>query len=941
MTLPTTLPPARSPAPQGASADAPTPDVRQEESAVHASLLLEVAANVDAIVWSSGLDGRFIYLNSAVERLTGFPPRAFLDDPGAWWDRVHPEDLEHVRKRFASAFGNNTFTERYRFLTSGGEYRHFKVIGRLQRAADGTPLRVVGVTVDVTAHDRRNGDLRSALDEARAYRNLFANANALSAMMDFKGYLTLVSPAWRSAMGYDPRNLVGRPLLAIAHPDDVARAREVFEGLVRDGAEVSSLELRFRCYDGSYRWLLWNLAADADAQRLYGVAQDVSERKLAELVIEETTAALQDRERMLSQTQRLAQLGGWQWDVVNDVVTWSEECSRIVGLEPGTPLPPFDGLGALFTPDSWAQLRRCVATALEFGTSYELELEVVRADGSHRWTIARGEADVGGDGRVTRLRGTWQDITDRKNAELALRASEQRLRDMTAEIPDVIYQFRMRPDGAIEFPFMSEGLRRLFEIDPEEVYADPAVIWRLIEPSMLDVFQASIRHSAETMRPWVHNFDVVLRSGERRRVHGASRPQREADGGILWSGLLRDVTEQRAQEEELVRTREAALAASREKSFFLANMSHEIRTPMNGILGMTELALDTPLSEEQREYLEAVRQSGDSLLSILNDILDLSKIEARHVTIEHVPFLLRRVVDEAVGLLLPRAHARGLAVSVDVDPGLPQRVAGDPLRLGQVLRNFVSNAVKFTETGSISVRVTAGDDAGLVRFAITDTGIGIAPDDQARIFEPFAQSDSATTRRYGGTGLGLSIARQLAGLMGGRVAVESTPGAGSTFHFAIPLPAASDDVTTVSSIASLAGAPEARPAAPLGLRVLVVEDNVINARVVARMLQKLGCEVEGADTGLAALDAAARGSFDVVLMDIQMPDLDGYETTRRIRLREQETGSHVQIVALTANAMKGDEQRCLDAGMDGYLAKPIAIEGLKAELQRVSRASGA
>ncbi len=914
------------------------PRLDPDESGLRASLLEEVAQSVDAVVWSANLDGSIIYLNApAVDRLTGFPAQTFMDDLQAWWNRVHPEDRDRVLAASADTVSTGRFEEVYRFQRRDGEYRMLKSSGRIHRGPDGAPVRVVGVTVDVTAQWRRDADLRSALEEARAYRHLFANANALAAMTDLHGTLTLLSPAWRATMGYEPRSLVGRPLQAILHPSDVPAAQEAFRALTTRGDDVAGMEWRVRCYDGSYRWLLWNLTADEKAGRIYGVAQDITERKIADLVVRDTTAALEEREAMLRETQRIAHLGGWHWDVGGDRATCSEEVYRMLGLDPATPPLTFDGHEASFTPESWHRLKIAVQDALSLGAPYVVELEVVRPDGSHRWAVSSGEAEKDADGRVVAMHGTLQDITDRKLAELALRASEERLLDMTAQVPGAIYQFRLRPDGTIEFPFMSAGLRRMFHIGPDEVYSDPSSIWSFIDPQQLEGVRTSIAQSAETMRAWVYDFDICLPSGERRRVHGTSRPRKEADGCILWSGLLTDVTEQRKQEQDLIQAREAALAASREKSIFLANMSHEIRTPMNGILGMTELALSTPLTDEQREYLEAVRQSGEALLGMLNDILDLSKIEARRVAIEHVPFRLRHMVDEAVGLLLPRAHQKGLPVSVDVDPAVPERVMGDPLRLGQILRNFFANAVKFTHVGSISVHV-GHDREGQLRFTVADTGVGIAPADQARIFDPFAQSDSSTTRRYGGTGLGLSIARQLAGLMGGRVWVESTLGRGSAFHVALPLPTAPAEATTVSTMTRLtdASAPDSFEA--LGLRVLVVEDNVINARVVSRMLQRLGCQLEGADSGSAALAAIARGGFDVVLMDVMMPGMDGFEATRLIRQQEHEGGARMPVVALTASAMKGDEQRCLDAGMDGYLSKPITMERLKAELVRVTRA---
>ncbi len=427
------------------------------------------------------------------------------------------------------------------------------------------------------------------------------------------------------------------------------------------------------------------------------------------------------------------------------------------------------------------------------------------------------------------------------------------------------------------------------------------------------------------------------------------------DGAVLGLvGVARDVTERVAGERALRLAREDALVATRAKSEFLANMSHEIRTPMNGVIGLAQLLEATRLDDEQREYVQLILQSGRSLLGLINDILDISKVEAGRLTLERVPFRLRELVDECVRGVAPGAGEKGLTVAATIDSSVPDVVVGDPLRLRQVLLNLVGNGIKFTESGGVTVIATVaqGDDEARLMFAVEDTGPGIAPEQQARIFEAFAQGDSSTTRRFGGTGLGLSISARLVALMGGQIEVESQPGRGSTFFVWIPievgatappvgLPALSppgprgdaDAVAPASTApaatartttgqAPPAGAPgrAARPGA--GPRVLLADDNAINRRLAVRLLERRGYTVVPVADGRAAVDAAASGRFDVILMDVHMPGLDGLDATRLIREAEG-PARHTPIIALTALAMAGDREACLAAGMDDYVSKPI------------------
>ncbi len=651
----------------------------------------------------------------------------------------------------------------------------------------------------------------------------------------------------------------------------------------------------------------------------------------------------------LEKAQAIANLGSWDWEMGNDFVHLSYQAYKIYGVEPEEFKPDFNFLLERTCPEDRSIVERAIQSAVENPSSiFDVVHRITRPDGTQRFVHELGEVTRDEEGRPIVITAIIRDVTDSRAIEDELRLHRDNLAKLVEERT---LRVKAIVETAVDAILTIDQMGIVETVNPafEKIFGWPAdeIIGRnvsLLIPAgpLKDDHDSFLKRFIQTRESRIIG---VGREVTAMRWDGTVFPaflsvghSEFADGKHLFVGFLSDITKQKQNESELLLAKEAAEAGVKMKSSFIANMSHEIRTPMNAIIGFAEVLLrNATLSNETAKQVGIILSSARSLLNIINDILDVSKLESGKFSLEAVGFHLPNALTETLGTVEQAAAGKKLTLRFKYNASLPERFRGDPTRLRQVILNLVGNSIKFTETGSITVSVNPWENPGMLHFSVSDTGIGMTPKQAEKVFDSFSQADASTTRRFGGTGLGTTISKQIVELMGGKIWFESEPGRGSTFHFTVQMPEAGEGEVCLYETSKVVLSDYVPPRL---FRILLAEDVEVNATLVTLRMEELGHTVDWVINGRQAVEKSQTESYDVILMDIMMPELDGVEATKEIRAIEKTTGAYLPILALTASVMREDHEKCRAAGMDGIVAKPIEFNQLFSAMEAVVAEGG-
>lgn len=907
--------------------------------------------NIPDMAWLKDIQSRFIAVNEPFARSCGCAPEGLIGKTD--WD-VWPKDLAEryraddievmvsrkgktVEEPLVDADGKIQWTETIKTPIFN---EHEEVIG------------TTGIARVITERKIAEKELRQR--EAR-YLDLYNNAPNAYFSIGADGGIAMCNVRASELLGYPYQNLIGMsfPELFANAPNGREKAQSVFHDFLIC-KPTTDIELQMQKSDGSAIWVSLTIAAIKDCDEriieIRAIAMDITERKKAEEALKEYQNRFAEIIDFLPDATLVIDREG-------KVIAWNRAIEKMTGVMAEEMIGkgdfayavPFYGerrpilIDLVLKPDKALETKYTDILRFEDGTlaggAYMPNLQ-----GGSVYLMGNAAALYNSRGEIVGAIESIRDITERKRAEEALKISEGKYRAIVEDMPNALYRYK--PDGIVTYA--NDEFCKIINKPKEEL------IGRSFLPLISEDAQKAIRENLATLsviRPVAsHELPVTIQSGEPRWYRWINRALFDDQGNIEeYQAIGEDITDEISAHEALIKAKEAAEAAARAKSEFLANMSHEIRTPLNAIIGMTGFLLDTSLTSEQKDAVDTLRSSGDALMAIISDILDFSKIDAGRRELERQPFHLKSCLEGSMELVVARAEEKNIAMLLFVGEGVPENIVGDVTCLRQVLLNLLSNAVKFTNKGAVHLSVSIGHSAssehpvsnghpvssrhppeGLeLHFEVRDTGIGIPSDRIGMLFQSFSQVDMSTTRKYGGTGLGLAISRRLVELMGGRIWAESEQDKGSTFHFTLMTEAAPEVPE-----ATLEQKPvvESLNADRLcNLRVLLAEDNLVNQKVALHMLKKIGVRADVADNGLEVLRALDRLSYDVILMDVAMPEMDGFEAAQAIR---QRLDGKPYIIAVTAHSLDGDREKCLASGMDDYISKPMRMEELVSAMKR-------
>lgn len=866
-------------------------DIFQERFDVTNATLRGIVNTIPQQVWTSSACGSLEYCNDRLVQYTGAPLEAHLGS--GWLNSVHPDDRQlSIEKMTASVVTGAPFEIEHRLRDKNGNYRWHLARATAVRNENGNIIKWIGTETDIDIQKNESENLLNSF---------FMTSPDLLCIANTDGFLVKVNPSFVRVLGYTEEELLAKTFIEFIHPEDRNKTVNETQKIATEFESTPLFTNRYVKKDGNIIWISWT-AMPVPGGLIYATGRDITEIKLRNDAFKEK---FDDTHMTFHGIMNVVPEMVWTALPEGKSDYFNNRVTEYTGLSPEALL----GMGWFnyIHPDDREDTGLKWSRSISTGEPFEIEYRILNKEGEYRWHLTRAVLIRKDDGCPYKWVGVCTDIEEQKRAQKVILQSQVRLREILSKLPIICWS--TDEEGIVTF-FQGTALKLLGMKDDELMGTN--------------VFHNSC-YTEEARNAYKDAMAGKITNAIYKKQHRTfhSHYTRLKNGLVAVSIDITDQHELQEKNMQLRINERAALETARLKSEFLANMSHEIRTPINGILGLHEMIKDSGLNDEQKIYLNTAEGCAKSLMRIINDILDISKVEAGKIDIEEVDFNLNDILAELNMLLIPQAAKKNLSLKFSICDEVPAKVKGDPVRVKQILMNLLNNSIKFTETGSVLLscyKLSDQSDYTDVGFNVTDTGIGMPENVQKKIFAPFTQADSSTTRRYGGTGLGLYISRSLVQRMGGELKMLSEEGTGTSFWFTLPFKRQTPQPTVLSSI-------HTNPTPLKKLRVLVAEDNAVNQLIAKKQLQKMGHEPVIVSNGKEAILKLDEEVFDVILMDCQMPEMDGFTATEHIRKRTDSKNT-IPIIAMTANALSGDREKCLVAGMTEYISKPMTTDDL-------------